>query len=111
MNWPDKPTEKSVEIQPGRVNILFVVSQNQRILRSDAPAEQKCNCTRWLFNLDAPSPMFDDRRADPGTVFMRRFLKIHSEVLPSLYRGAIHGGHCVQFDSSGACFLYSFDVS
>jgi hypothetical protein len=26
---------KSVEIQPGRVNILFVVSQNQLILRSD----------------------------------------------------------------------------
>jgi hypothetical protein len=52
INFPFKPAGESVEPKPpAPINILTAITENQRILRSEAPAEQRAIALAWLFHL------------------------------------------------------------
>jgi hypothetical protein len=54
INFPFKPEGEPPSIEskpPDPVNILFAISENQRILRSEAPPDQRATAVAWLFHL------------------------------------------------------------
>jgi S1/P1 Nuclease len=54
INWPFKPPGEPADIKelpPNQENILSAIAENERALRSEAPADQRAIALAWLFHL------------------------------------------------------------
>jgi hypothetical protein len=54
INFPFKPEGEPPSVEPkppDPVNILSAINENQRILRGEAPPDQRANALAWLFHL------------------------------------------------------------